>query len=297
MPIGALIGGAFDLWGNLNQQQTEMTLADEQRQHEVSERWRVDDLNKYNWHRANAYNEKRWNIQNEYNSPKAQMARFKAAGLNPHLIYGQGNEGNASTQAPAQTQKAETQKVTPRAQTFNLSRGIDAFQKHVQLKDLKARTDNLEAQTDLNRANKSVALQNAANMALNYDRGEFQFGKDKQLRETAIDGAILAFDTEKAHNIKAHSQARVQVDTADPQIQKAIAEAKLAKKKNKGQKLTNSLMKIELKYKRLGVDKSTWGKIMYNMFGGIKNADWKGGWDEKAPKGSLTPWGNVQHNK
>lgn len=41
-----------------------------------------------------------WNAQNLYNSPAAQMARFKAGGLNPHLIYGQGNSGNASS-APA----------------------------------------------------------------------------------------------------------------------------------------------------------------------------------------------------
>ena len=34
--------------------------------------------------------------QLEYNSPKAQMARFKEAGLNPNLIYGQGTSGNQS---------------------------------------------------------------------------------------------------------------------------------------------------------------------------------------------------------
>lgn len=34
--------------------------------------------------------------QNEYNSPEQQMARFKSAGLNPNLIYGQGNPGNQS---------------------------------------------------------------------------------------------------------------------------------------------------------------------------------------------------------
>jgi len=33
-----------------------------------------------------------WNLQNEYNSPAAQMQRFKDAGLNPNLIYGQSNE-------------------------------------------------------------------------------------------------------------------------------------------------------------------------------------------------------------
>lgn len=32
----------------------------------------------------------------EYNSPAAQMKRFADAGLNPHLIYGQGSPGNQS---------------------------------------------------------------------------------------------------------------------------------------------------------------------------------------------------------
>lgn len=37
-----------------------------------------------------------WNQQNAYNSPEAQMSRYKDAGLNPHLIYGQGTPGNAT---------------------------------------------------------------------------------------------------------------------------------------------------------------------------------------------------------
>lgn len=37
-----------------------------------------------------------WHMQNAYNSPAQQMARFGAAGLNPHLMYGQGSAGNAS---------------------------------------------------------------------------------------------------------------------------------------------------------------------------------------------------------
>lgn len=36
-----------------------------------------------------------WNKQNEYNSPTAQMNRFKEAGLNPNLIYSRGSAGNA----------------------------------------------------------------------------------------------------------------------------------------------------------------------------------------------------------
>ena len=41
---------------------------------------------------------KMWNMQNEYNSPSAQVQRLKDAGLNPNLMYGNGSAatGNAS---------------------------------------------------------------------------------------------------------------------------------------------------------------------------------------------------------
>ena len=38
-----------------------------------------------------------WHMQNAYNSPQAQMLRFSEAGLNPHLIYGRGDSGNAGS--------------------------------------------------------------------------------------------------------------------------------------------------------------------------------------------------------
>lgn len=38
-----------------------------------------------------------WKMQNEYNSPAQQMARFKSAGLNPQMIYDKGTAGNAQT--------------------------------------------------------------------------------------------------------------------------------------------------------------------------------------------------------
>lgn len=54
----------------------------------------------------NQYNLNMWNLQNEYNSPQAQMKRLEEAGLNTALMYGQGSTGNAS-HAPEQ--------VTPQA--------------------------------------------------------------------------------------------------------------------------------------------------------------------------------------
>lgn len=42
-------------------------------------------------------NKEAWNMQNAYNDPSAQMARLKAAGLNPNLIYGSSSGGAAGT--------------------------------------------------------------------------------------------------------------------------------------------------------------------------------------------------------
>lgn len=49
-----------------------------------------------NW-RARKVNESYVRQQNAYNSPKAQVGRFKAAGLNPQLVYGQVSSGTQSS--------------------------------------------------------------------------------------------------------------------------------------------------------------------------------------------------------
>lgn len=71
----------------------------------------VGGLAQYHWNEAlasrqNDYNVAMWKMNNEYNSPQAQMRRYEEAGLNPALLYGQVSAGNAS-QAP--------QQVTPEA--------------------------------------------------------------------------------------------------------------------------------------------------------------------------------------
>ena len=38
-----------------------------------------------------------WNMQNEYNSPEAQMRRLRDAGLNPNLVYGNGADATSAS--------------------------------------------------------------------------------------------------------------------------------------------------------------------------------------------------------
>lgn len=54
-----------------------------------------------------------WANQNAYNSPAAQMARYKAAGLNPKLIYGQSNMSPAVRSSEASSPSQSAPQVHP----------------------------------------------------------------------------------------------------------------------------------------------------------------------------------------
>jgi hypothetical protein len=102
------------------------------------------NLEMYNTQRQDALAD--WNRQNQYNSPEAQMARFKEAGLNPHLIYGQ-----MTTAQPIKTPEVQTPKyVAPQAdpQDFNvLGRQYSLDTQRLQNENLEKTSKLIEAQT------------------------------------------------------------------------------------------------------------------------------------------------------
>lgn len=78
---------------------------------------------------------------NLYNSPEMQMQRFKDAGLNPNLIYGQGTPGNQSSpvayQAPKYHQKTKAMELP------------NIMNQYLDLKMRSAQVDNLERDTQI----------------------------------------------------------------------------------------------------------------------------------------------------
>ncbi|UPW41832.1 DNA pilot protein [Peromfec virus RodF5_15] len=60
---------------------------------------------------ANAYNLRLWRMQNDYNTPLSQMERYREAGLNPMLMYGDGTSGLAGSTAPAKAAQMDTFQV------------------------------------------------------------------------------------------------------------------------------------------------------------------------------------------
>lgn len=77
---------------------------------------------------AQDYELQMWHLQNEYNSPSSQMQRLKDAGLNPNLMYGEGNVGNA-TSFP-QAHSATVQPLLPSSVT-NYMQMLDMYNNHL----------------------------------------------------------------------------------------------------------------------------------------------------------------------
>nr|DAO61500.1 MAG TPA: DNA pilot protein VP2 [Microviridae sp.] len=95
----SLISGAGHVIGGLFSSGGSRYAADKQLQ-------AVQETNRNNLliaQQNNAFNERMWNKQNEYNSPTAQRARLEAAGLNPYLMLDGGSAGIAESAPSADT--------------------------------------------------------------------------------------------------------------------------------------------------------------------------------------------------
>ena len=88
--IGSFIGG-FQQNKNIDKQ-----IAAQKEENQKNREWNLNLAKQ-----QNQWNIDQWNRENEYNSPSAQMARYKAAGLNSDLIYGQQNLSAASPEMTA----------------------------------------------------------------------------------------------------------------------------------------------------------------------------------------------------
>lgn len=105
------------------------------------------------WNMQNKYNEQMWHKLNEYNSPMSQMSRYKEAGLNPHLIYGQSNTTSPMSTAnfgstPKSSSNSAQAAPVPKWDFGDL--GGSAFAQNLLAgSESAARVDNLKAQNDV----------------------------------------------------------------------------------------------------------------------------------------------------
>lgn len=117
-----------------------------------------------------------WKMQNEYNSPAAQMDRFKTAGLNPHLIYGQSNMAGPVKGPSLQPVKANN----PFEGVANLPMNI------AQLQAQNQQNTNLQQQQKIMEQDLILKAMQAGKLAIETKGKEFDLGLKQELRQTQI---------------------------------------------------------------------------------------------------------------
>lgn len=139
------------------------------------------DWNEKQYHRTRADALKDWAMQNEYNHPSAQMQRFRDAGLNPNLIYGQSNTADA-------VRSSDTPSWNPRAPEVNLDGG-QIMSNYFDAQVKQAQTDNIRAQTAVAIQDAALKAAQTANTSQSTARSQFDLGLATDLRSTSLEMA------------------------------------------------------------------------------------------------------------
>ena len=179
--IGAgLISGAGSLIGGLFSSSGSHYAARKQLQ-------AVRETNQMNWQIAqqnNAFNERMWNLQNDYNSPEKQRARLEAAGINPYLMLDGSSTGVATTAPSADTSGTQ---VAPDIGS-TIAGGYQAMGNSIS--SAASQISQMAYQNDLQKANVNKINSEAQNADLQNDydllRNQFaaaQFLTDLRLKQ------------------------------------------------------------------------------------------------------------------
>lgn len=180
----------------------------------------------------NRWNLDQWQRENDYNSPTAQMARFRAAGLNPNLIYGQMSNGASS---PTLTSGAASSPTDMSAignkRNFGqaMQEMLNMEMQKAQIEAIKAGTEKTKADTDNTReTTKGLTIDNMYRAAqheqtLEIGGMQIKLGKstlklnEQQMENLKAQLPEIAAKVENINQSTAESRRRVQQMDLDEQ--------------------------------------------------------------------------------
>lgn len=180
----------------------------------ASRRWQEKMMQ---WQRNSALTD--YGMQNEYNSPSAQMERLKKAGLNPNLVYGTG-----TATMPASNIKSSSPPSTNTSRV-NIDGG-GAVGTYLNAKQMQLQNDNLKAQNDVLLEQKKNLAADTVQKLFGGNLKEFDFNLKTQLRNNTISKAwqiTKNLDTQgnltQAQIANTKERTKTETETRTPKIQ------------------------------------------------------------------------------
>lgn len=193
----------------------------------------------------NKWNLELWQLNNDYNSPAAQMQRLKAAGLNPDLMYGQ-NSGGASGNSPAPAQGTQPIPKQPFRVDPYLTAQLKLLASQTYKNNMDGKVSDIQAQNDeefmkIERWQKIGFTEAQQGYLLEMTRKEHELG-DKIAQET---------ENLKVEHTRLQEAINTQVAQTDLLMQQGRKEEAaywLLLAQEEGQQLSNERQKIINQY-------------------------------------------------
>lgn len=231
--------------------------------------------------------DRQWNKQNAYNTPKAQMERLKAAGLNPNLVYGNGSVANTADAPKVAEVKESDMGSRSIAQYTDLKQKAlqnDILEKQAQYYDAQIR--NIDSEISFREGERTTNLQSGTQrnltetefkkLMLTNENQRFtvdQQGKKQQILESQkrienMEQQMRYYPKIVQNQLRQGVSriAQMDVNTQQQQIEKELKQMQSELRKN-GVEVNDNLI-MRLIAPALGWSKQQWSEI-------LKNSKWK----------------------
>lgn len=210
----------------------------------------------YGW---DMYNQQRKDAlaDRDYNHPSQIMQRYKEAGLNPNLIYGQGSDGTSVRSSSPGSSNLEV----PRNDSGPVNQGLEtmgnAFAQFVDIQQTQAKTDNLRVQRELIEAEinasktgqqYTTARTNTEVYNLDYAKGQRNV-REKQERanldKTLVDIIYTVNQDERSALANTANIAKTVQEIASSKLEMAQTRLQMAKTTQETQKILREISHLE----------------------------------------------------
>lgn len=199
-----------------------------------------------------------YHMQNEYNHPSSMMARLRESGLNPNLVYGNGQ----AVESAASTNMAPVQSWNPKAPNIDLGAaaqsGITAYY-GTQIQ--QAQIDNLRTQNTVMEQDKLQKAAQTLGILQSTEMGKFDLSQRQALADTVIQTAKAGLDLTRHNVVKTEAETglivtRNEVEKAmkEPNIEKVLQEIISMKKERELKQSHIDLNSIEGQKKLKEID-------------------------------------------